>query len=74
MNHVTKHQVVFSQKLRTLQKEILMREIIIMGFAQHTFFPQNFLNSLFIVTLLSLDLSIYNICASSNADPSQMPV
>lgn len=56
MNHVTKHQVVFSQKLRTLQKEILMREIIIMWFAQNTFFPQNFLNSLFIVTLLSLDL------------------
>ena len=74
MNHVTKHQVVLSQNLRTLQKEILMREIIIMWFAQHTFFPQNFLNSLFIVTLLSLDLYIYNICASSNADPSQMPV
>lgn len=61
MNHVTKHQVVFSQNLRTLQKEILMREIIIMGFAQHTFFSsyqelKNFLNPLFIVTLLSLDL------------------
>ena len=61
MNHVTKHQVVFSQNLRTLQKEILMREIIIMWFAQHTFFSsyqelKNFLSPLFIVTLLSLDL------------------